>query len=105
MEPNHGIIIHQPLAMKTVADKMGLADGLRSIFVNAPDDALNAITMPKLDIAKRMNGMFDYMHLFVTTEKEFIKQFPKAKAHLAEKGMLWLSWPKNKQLDTDLTIK
>src|SRR5688572_2272109 len=90
---------------KTVAAKMGLKEGSRAIFRNAPADALDAIHMPRLNIAQRLGSMFDYIHLFVTTEKEFIKQFPKLKAHLADKGMLWVSWPKNKQLDSDLTLK
>jgi hypothetical protein len=90
---------------KTVAAKMGLADGLRAIFIDAPDEAVDAIELPNLVLAKRLNGLFDYIHLFVKTEKEFTKQFPRLKPHLAEKGMLWVSWPKGKQLNGDLTIK
>lgn len=90
---------------KTVADKMGLKDGLRAIFVNAPASAIKAIHLPKLLIAKRLTGMFDYIHLFSITEDEFIKQFPRLKSHLATGGVLWASWPKAKQLDSDLNIK
>lgn len=90
---------------KTVADKMGLKDGQRTIFVNAPPNAINAISLPDLAIAEKLNGMFDYVHLFVITVAEFTKQFPRLKTHLAEGGMLWVSWPKNKQLDTDSLSK
>jgi hypothetical protein len=30
--------------------------------------------------------------------------FPKLKRHLKPKGMLWVSWPKSKQLNTDLVL-
>lgn len=52
---------------KTVVDKMGLKDGQRAIFVNAPPDAIDAITLPKLVIAEKLNGMFDYIRVFVIT--------------------------------------
>lgn len=91
--------------VKTVASKMGLTEGIRAIFIDAPAEAVDAIELPKLAISKSLNGLFDYIHLFVKTEKEFIRQFPRLKAHLAEKGMLWVSWPKGKQLNGDLTIK
>ncbi len=90
---------------KTVADKMGLAEGARAFFADAPEEAMDAIQFPKLAIATRLNGMFDHIHLFVTKEKDLIKQFPRLKAHLREGGKLWVSWPKSKKLDTDLNIK
>ncbi|RYE58621.1 MAG: hypothetical protein EOP48_03130 [Sphingobacteriales bacterium] len=43
--------------------------------------------------------------LFVVSAEDLIKQLPALKEHLDPKGMLWVSWPKNRQLDTDLTIK
>ena len=30
--------------------------------------------------------------------------FPRLKSHLKPSGMLWVSWPKGKQLGTDLSL-
>lgn len=89
---------------KTVSEKMGLKAGTRAIFVNAPQAALVAIDPPDLDVASELVGGFDYIHLFVRTQAELDDAFPKLKAHLEPTGMLWVSWPKDKQLGTDLTL-
>jgi hypothetical protein len=89
---------------KTVSEKMGLKSGTRAIFVNAPEHALVAIDPPSLEVASGLAGEFDYIHLFARTQAELDDTFPKLKAHLEPKGMLWVSWPKNKQLGTDLTL-
>lgn len=34
-----------------------------------------------------------------------VKEFSKMKTHLRIQGTLWISWPKSKQLGTDLNIK
>ena len=89
---------------KTVSEKMGLKAGTRAIFVNAPEHALVAIDPPTLDVASELAGEFDYIHLFARTQKELDDALPRLKAHLEPKGMLWVSWPKDKQLGTDLTL-
>jgi len=90
--------------IRTVSQKMGIKDGMRALLVQAPDDAVAAMALPDIQRTTRMSGLFDYIHLFVTTQTEFEKRFPKLKAHLKPGGMLWASWPKNKQLNTDLTL-
>src|SRR5687768_10944536 len=90
---------------KTVAQKMGVKAESRTYFQSAPDDALNAIELPALSISKRLSGNFDYIHFFALSQAEMIKRLPALKKHLHPQGMLWLSWPKNKQLGTDLNIK
>ena len=89
---------------RTVAAKMGIKEGVRAIFVNAPATALTAIDLPDLDVAPRLAGTFDYIHLFATSRQELDGTFPTLKAHLKPTGMLWVSWPKNRQLDTDLVL-
>lgn len=88
----------------TVSKKMGLKEGVRAILVNAPDEAMDAIDLSRLDLAKRLTGKFDYIHLFTKSQAEFNKRFPRLKSHLKPTGMLWVSWPKNKKLGTDLTL-
>jgi hypothetical protein len=90
---------------RTVAVKMGIKENSRAIFINASPEAIENIELPALDISKRLQGKFDYIHFFCTSQKDFNKRFPKLKSHLAAAGMLWLSWPKGGKLDTDLNIK
>jgi hypothetical protein len=83
---------------------MGIKEGTRAIFVNCPDTAINAIQPPALDVAARLSGDFDYIHLFATGQEELDAAFPKLKAHLKATGMLWVSWPKGGRLGTDLAL-
>ena len=89
---------------KSVATKMGTKDNMRSIFVNAPADAIAAIELPTLDNAVSLTGNFDYIHLFAHNQAEFHVHFPTLKDHLKKTGTLWVSWPKSGQKGTDLTL-
>jgi len=40
--------------MRDVSQKMGLKEGMRAFFVNAPKSALKAIHLPKLDISAEL---------------------------------------------------
>lgn len=90
---------------RTVAEKMGIKPGARAIFVDAPDTAVAAIELPEIDKVSEVEGDFDYIHLFSTSQQDLDEKFPKLKVHLKQKGMFWVSWPKNRQLNSDLTIK
>ena len=83
---------------------MGIKENCKSIAINAPAEAIEAIDPPAIDRRKSLTGEFDYIHVFVKTQKQQENIFPKLKSHLKIDGMLWVSWPKNKQLDTDLTL-
>jgi hypothetical protein len=90
---------------KSVAQKMGIKENSRTFFVNADQEVLDSIKLPVLDISKRLEGEFDYIHLFVKTQIEFMNYFPKLKQHLNSNGTLWVSWPKGRKLGTDLNLK
>ncbi|GAB3986472.1 DUF3052 family protein [Spirosoma daeguense] len=83
---------------------MGVKPGARSFLVNAPADAIAAIELPAIDLETNLQGDFDYIHLFVRNQAEFHETFPKLKEHLKKTGRLWVSWPKGRQLGTDLTL-
>ena len=87
-----------------VARKMGIREGTRAIFVNAPEAARATIAPPDLDVASELTGEFDYIHLFARTRAELDDTFPKLKARLKPTGMLWVSWPKGRKLGTDLAL-
>lgn len=90
--------------MRTVSQKMGIKEGRRSILINAPTEVMADIYLPEIDNQTTLNGEFDYIHLFVINKKTQEELIPKLKPHLKPDGMLWVSWPKNKQLETDLTL-
>lgn len=87
-----------------VSKKLGIKEGVRAYFVNAPAEVVEAIDPPPLDSAGELRGDFDYIHLFAKSQEEFNGIFPRLKDHLKPTGMLWVSWPKNGQLGTDLTL-
>ncbi len=89
---------------RSVADKMGVKAGTRSLLVGAPDEAVDAMQLPDLDLLKARRGTFGYIHLFVTKQAELERRFPKLKPHLQSGGMLWVSWPKGRAMGTDLTL-
>ncbi len=90
---------------KSVSAKLGIKEDARAIFINAPPGAVKSIDPPNLDVASSLRGNFDYIHFFITKKKALHDKFPKLKEHLHENGMLWISWPKARQKDTDLTLK
>jgi len=90
--------------MRTVAQKMGIKEKKSTYFENAPKEAVEDMHLPELNISKTLKGEFDYIHFFAKTHAEQTELFPKLKAHLKLEGMLWVSWPKGRQLDTDLTL-
>ena len=83
---------------------MGVRAGTRSLFVGAPDTAVDAMGHPELDLRRSRRGSFGYIHLYVTTKAAMERTFPKLKGHLMQGGMLWVSWPKGRAMGTDLTL-
>lgn len=90
---------------RSVAVKMGIKENSRAILVNSDEDAVTNMKLPILDLGVKLQGDFDYIHLFVKKQSEFIQHFPKLKNHLKPNGMLWVSWPKGGKMETDLNIK
>ena len=89
---------------KSVSAKMGIKEDARAIFINAPRGAIKSIAPPNLDVASSLRGNFDYIHFFTTKQTALHNKFLNLKKHLHENGMLWISWPKARQKDTDLTL-
>lgn len=89
---------------RPVSQKMGVKEGARAFFVNAPQTALEAIELPAIEVADELTGEFDYLHLFTISGTDLNEVFPRLKSHLKATGTFWVSWPKSKQLGTDLTL-
>lgn len=90
--------------IRSIPEKMGIKKNTDAILINAPDDFEKQILSFEINPAKTLAGEFDYIHYFVKTQKEFHSRFPVLKKHLKPAGMLWLSWPKSGQLETDLSL-
>ena len=71
---------------KTVSQKMGLKEGMRAFFQNAPASALRAMKLPELNARQTLRGEFDYLHLFTTSQAEMDKVFPELMRHLKQIG-------------------
>ena len=89
---------------RSVAQKMGIKEGARAHFVNAPASALEAVGLPELQVSQVLEGDFDYIHFFSVTQFEMHDTFPRLKLYLKPSGMLWLSWPKGRKLGSDLSL-
>jgi hypothetical protein len=90
---------------KTVATKMGIRENSKVLFINAPEEAIETMKLPQLEISSKLEGAFDYLHLFTENQEELINYFPKLKDVLSQEGMLWISWPKGGKLGTNLNMK
>ena len=90
---------------RSVSEKMGIQAGTRSLLVDAPADAVDAMRLPDLELRTTRRGTFGYIHLFVTKQAAMDRTFPILRRHLRAGGMLWVSWPKGKAMGTDLTIR
>lgn len=86
-----------------IAEKLGATSGGRAFFINAPAATQKKIA-GQLSVAQRLAGKFDYIHAFVVSQRKLNTLFPRLRSHLAPRGKAWISWPKNRQLDTDLTL-
>ena len=89
---------------KPLARKLGVEAGMRALFVDAPAEAVEAIAPPKLDAASPAGDRLEYIHLFTKSRTELEETLPGLRDRLDETGMLWVSWPKGRRLDTDLTL-
>ncbi|MGH9271121.1 MAG: hypothetical protein ACRDZ2_07595 [Ilumatobacteraceae bacterium] len=91
--------------MRTVAEKMGVRAGSRAHLIDAPSETQAALELPSVDLSHRLQGRFDYLHLFVRRIEDLDRRFPRLRDHLRDGGMLWVSWPKGRRLGTDLTLR
>ena len=73
---------------------------MRVVLINAPEgyplpDGVERVDLPA--------DSLDFIHIFTTNRADFEEHFPKLKAALVSKGMLWVSWyKKSAKIPTDL---
>lgn len=88
-----------------LARKLGLKPGLRVTLIGAPEDyaALVAFDLGTCTLLRRP-GAFDFAHAFVRSRAGLDAALEALDAHLDDRGMIWISWPKKAaKIATDLT--
>ena len=83
-------------ASGALARKLGVRPGIRAFLVDAPPEVRAALALPADAVAPRLEGGFDYLHVFVRDAAALDAAFRRLRPHLRVGGMLWVSWPKGR---------
>nr|WP_305119241.1 DUF3052 domain-containing protein [Tahibacter harae] len=69
--------------------------GQRIVLRNAPADyaALTGFDLAQAQLLRRA-GAFDFGHAFAASRAQLQQALDALEPHLADSGMLWISWPK-----------
>jgi hypothetical protein len=89
-----------------LAKKMNLKAGHQAILINAPEGFLKELVpLPaKVKVSEKMEGMADWVQVFVKSKAELEKIFPRVLKLLKQESMLWIAFPKGtSKIQTDLT--
>ena len=88
-----------------LARKLGLRPGLRVCLLQEPPGFRDLLDdVERLDISTTPQGSFDYVQIFTDSVRELEARFATLTGHVAEGGMVWISWPKKSSpLAGDLT--
>jgi len=84
--------------------KLQIKPGTRLAVVNAPPafERLLKALPEGAERVKTVRGELDLIHTFVTTKRDALRDAPKLSKSLREGGILWVSYPKGKKVETDL---
>lgn len=88
---------------KPLYQKLGMKPGMRVMPINSPESYFDLVADAEgVDYVD--GGKADIVHLFCGTRLDLDANFEHALPQVAEKGMLWVSWPKkSSKLFVDLT--
>lgn len=88
--------------------KLGIKPGHKLGLMNAPEGFQKELAGLPTDVkiaVSRLVGPLDLIMLFVTTEKNLVRDFPRMMEKLARTGILWVAWPKkSSSVTTDLSF-
>ncbi|MBZ5648938.1 MAG: DUF3052 family protein [Acidobacteriia bacterium] len=85
--------------------KIGLKPQFRVAFFQLPGDVNTALkeALSQCSLVKEDQHNLDFAMIFIKSQADMKKQFPKFAGRLAPAGMLWVSWPKKTSgVTTDL---
>jgi hypothetical protein len=105
---NHSSIEHmQPSGYSgtPLSKKLGIKEGFTVSILDQPDYYFDLfIDLPQIKITKDKKIKKDFIHYFVTKEKELVKNINDLKEQIVQNGMIWISWPKkSSKVETDIT--
>jgi hypothetical protein len=94
------------VAESTLARKLKLKPGARAAVIGAPEGYLagQEPLPPGVSLSTRLQGLFDWVQLFVTTRAQLARLLPRAATALKPEALLWISFPKGSSgIQTDLS--
>jgi len=89
---------------KSVAQKLFIRENHTVLLLNAPKGYKEALgKLPKgVKIVTKSSTPVDFIQLFAATKADMIRLFRQAKPLLKRDGLLWATYPKAGQMNTDL---
>jgi hypothetical protein len=88
--------------MTPLLKKLRYRPNMRVYLLDAPSGYEAQIRGIGVERVTKLAGEIDLMHAFFTRLGQVERAVPRLVRHLAPNGILWLSYPKAKQLATDL---
>ena len=87
----------------TLANKLRIKEGYRIAILHPPKGYSELLgELPNnVTVANSLQGDFDLIQFFVSKRKVLEKELSRLKNALKPTGLLWVSYPKGKQLDAD----
>jgi len=86
--------------------KLGIKENMKLLLIAAPENYFDLLETDASSQLLKKNEIPDWVHLFVTSKKEFLKQmqglkkFCKINPHIT----IWVSWyKKSSKMPTDMT--
>lgn len=107
--PVHPVVpksIMESYAGRSLPQKLGIKSDMTISLVNPPTDFVGKLgVLPeRCKIVKGLKGQSDLIIWFVKSEKIYRRDLKTISEHLAEKGGVWVTWPKKSSgVPSDLT--
>ena len=86
--------------------KLGIKSGTTVVVINAPTNYRKLLGKLPNDVtfANRIGADPNFVHFFTTHRHELEKQLNSLRKKIAERGVVWVSWPKKSSgMATDIT--
>jgi hypothetical protein len=92
------------MSEKSVGQKLLIREEYTVLLVNAPKGYSDTLgKLPKgAKVVTKSSKPVDLIQIFAATKEDMTELFKKAKPLLKADGLLWATYPKAGQLDTDL---
>src|SRR5688500_2467272 len=88
-----------------LSKKLGIKEGFTISIFNQPEYYFDLFTdLPQINITRDKKLKKNFIHYFVSKQKELVKDINKLKEQIVQNGMIWISWPKkSSKVKTDIT--